>query len=269
MHLPRRLAARGTELLKLEPDTEGVNCVLRGGGGAEERLRAAMSWPATELRKGERVLDLGSGGGIDVVLSARRVGPTGRAYGVDMTEEMLALALANAKKAGATNVEFLRGTIESVPLPAKTIDVVISNCVLNLSVDKPTVFAEMFRVLAPGGRIGTSDVVSDDHLTSQQRAVRGDHVGCIAGTLSFAEYRQGLAAAGFTGVQITPTCQVAESMHSAIVLATKPVALAAAERAGEFVVGRPRSGPQIQHLAYPGSSPTFGGSRTVGAGRGQ
>ncbi|CAL9339385.1 arsenite methyltransferase [Streptomyces sp. enrichment culture] len=177
-----------------------------------------------ELREGERVLDLGSGGGIDVLLSARRVGPTGKAYGLDMTDEMLALALANAAKAGATNVEFLKGTIESIPLPAHTIDVVISNCVINLSVDKPAVFAETFRVLRPGGRIGVSDVVADDSLTPEQRAERGDYVGCIAGALSFAEYHQGLEAAGFTDIEITPTDQVADGMHSAIVRATKPTA---------------------------------------------
>ncbi|GHI40428.1 arsenite methyltransferase [Streptomyces violascens] len=175
-----------------------------------------------ELNDGDRVLDLGSGGGIDVLLSARRVGPTGRAFGLDMTEEMLALALANQRKAGATNVEFLKGTIEAIPLPANTIDVVISNCVINLSTDKPAVFAETFRVLKPGGRIGVSDVVADDTLTPEQRAERGDYVGCIAGALSFAEYRQGLEAAGFTGISITPTHAVADGMHSAIVRATKP-----------------------------------------------
>jgi SAM-dependent methyltransferase len=175
-----------------------------------------------ELREGERVLDLGSGGGIDVLLSARRVGPTGKAYGVDMTDEMLALALANAQKAKATNVEFLKGTIEAIPLPANTIDVVISNCVINLSVDKPAVFAETFRVLRPGGRIGVSDVVADDSLTPVQRAERGDYVGCIAGALSFSEYRRGLEAAGFTDIEITPTHPVADGMHSAIVRAVKP-----------------------------------------------
>ncbi|MCF3118547.1 arsenite methyltransferase [Streptomyces arenae] len=175
-----------------------------------------------DLREGERVLDLGSGGGIDVLLSARRVGPTGKAYGLDMTEEMLALALANQKKAGATNVEFLKGTIEAVPLPANTVDVVISNCVINLSTDKSAVFAEMFRVLAPGGRIGVSDVVADDTLTPGQRAERGDYVGCIAGALSFAEYREGLTAAGFTDIGIVPTHAVADGMHSAVVRATKP-----------------------------------------------
>ncbi|MDN3029244.1 arsenite methyltransferase [Streptomyces sp. S.PB5] len=175
-----------------------------------------------ELREGERVLDLGSGGGIDVLLSARRVGPTGKAYGLDMTEEMLALALANAAQAGATNVEFLKGTIEAIPLPANTIDVVISNCVINLSIDKPAVFAETFRVLKPGGRIGVSDVVADDVLTVEQRAERGDYVGCIAGALSFAEYREGLEAAGFTDIEITPTHPVADGMHSAVVRAAKP-----------------------------------------------
>ncbi|WP_037857964.1 arsenite methyltransferase [Streptomyces sp. NRRL S-340] len=175
-----------------------------------------------ELNEGERVLDLGSGGGIDVLLSARRVGPTGKAYGLDMTEEMLALALANQKKAGATNVEFLKGAIEAIPLPANTIDVIISNCVVNLSTDKPAVFAESYRVLVPGGRIGISDVVADDTLTAGQRAERGDYVGCIAGALSFAEYRAGLEAAGFTGIEITPTHAVADGMHSAVIRATKP-----------------------------------------------
>ncbi|HEX4706051.1 MAG TPA: arsenite methyltransferase, partial [Pseudonocardiaceae bacterium] len=175
-----------------------------------------------ELHAGERVLDLGSGGGIDVLLSARRVGPTGKAYGLDMTDEMLALALDNTAKAGVANVEFLKGTIEAIPLPADTIDVVISNCVINLSVDKPAVFAETHRVLVPGGRIAITDVVADDHLTPEQHAERGDYVGCIAGALTFAEYRASLAAAGFTDIQITATHPVADGMHSAIIRATKP-----------------------------------------------
>ncbi|WP_369241989.1 arsenite methyltransferase [Streptomyces sp. R21] len=190
-----------------------------------------------ELREGERVLDLGSGGGIDVLLSARRVGPTGKAYGLDMTDEMLELALANAEKAGARNVEFLKGAIEAVPLPARTIDVVISNCVINLSTDKSAVFAETFRVLRPGGRIGVSDVVADDSLTPEQRAERGDYVGCIAGALSFAEYRAGLEAAGFTNVEIIPTHAVADGMHSAIVRATKPVSIDAPLEAGDSAAG--------------------------------
>ncbi len=179
-----------------------------------------------ELREGERVFDLGSGGGIDVLLSAKRVGPTGRAFGVDMTDEMLALARTNAAKAGATNVEFLKGTIEAVPLPAESIDVVISNCVINLSIDKPAVLAEMFRVLAPGGRIGISDVVAEDHLTSTDRAERGSYVGCIAGALSRQEYLHGLAAAGFTDAEVSFTHQAAPGMHSAIIRATKPSASA-------------------------------------------
>jgi arsenite methyltransferase len=175
-----------------------------------------------DLREGERVLDLGSGGGIDVLLSAKRVGPSGFAYGVDMTAEMLELANANKVKAGATNVEFLKGTIEDVPLPDEAVDVVISNCVINLSVDKPKVIAEMFRVLAPGGRLGISDVVAEDHLTPEQRAERGEYVGCIAGALSRAEYLNGLGAAGFVEATVEFTHQAADGMHSAIVKATKP-----------------------------------------------
>jgi arsenite methyltransferase len=177
-----------------------------------------------ELHTGERVLDLGSGGGIDVLLSARRVGPTGFAYGVDMTDEMLRLARANAAKAGASNVEFVKGTIEDGPLPDGAVDVVISNCVINLSTDKPAVLAEMFRVLAPGGRIGISDVVAEDDLTPAQRAERGSYVGCIAGALSRAEYLDGLAAAGFTDADVTFTHEAAAGMHAAIIRAVKPAA---------------------------------------------
>jgi arsenite methyltransferase len=176
-----------------------------------------------DLKAGERVLDLGSGGGIDVLLSARRVGPTGYAYGVDMTDEMLQLANANKAKAQVDNVEFLKGTIENVPLPDASIDVVISNCVINLSTDKPAVLAEMFRVLTPGGRIGISDVVAEDHLSPAQRAERGSYVGCIAGALSKAEYLEGLAAVGFTDAEVIYTHEAAPEMHSAIVRATKPL----------------------------------------------
>jgi arsenite methyltransferase len=175
-----------------------------------------------ELQPGETVLDLGSGGGIDVLLSARRVGPDGFAYGVDMTDQMLALARANAEQAGATNVEFVKGSIEAVPLPDASIDVVISNCVINLSVDKPAVIAEMFRLLKPGGRIGISDVVAEDHLSPEQRAERGSYVGCIAGALSRAEYLHGLAAIGFADTSVTFTHQAADGMHSAIIRAGKP-----------------------------------------------
>jgi arsenite methyltransferase len=174
-----------------------------------------------DLHEGETVLDLGSGGGIDVLLSAKRVGPAGKVYGLDMTEEMLALALKNTREAEASNVEFLKGYIEDIPLPAETIDVVISNCVINLSTDKPRVFAEISRVLKPGGRVGITDVVADDDLTPEQRAERGTYVGCIAGALSFTEYEAGLRAAGFVDISVTPTHHAAEGMHSAIIKATR------------------------------------------------
>jgi arsenite methyltransferase len=176
-----------------------------------------------ELREGERVLDLGSGGGIDVILSARRVGPRGRAIGLDMTDEMLELARRNAAEAGVDNVEFVRGTIESIPLPAASIDVVISNCVINLAADKLAVFGEIARVLRPGGRVGVSDVVADDALTPAQRAERGSYSGCIAGALSFSEYRAGLGAVGLVDVSITATHAVGDGLHGAIVQATKPL----------------------------------------------
>ena len=175
-----------------------------------------------ELRAGERVLDLGSGGGIDVLLSARRVGPNGFAYGVDMTDEMLELARANAAKAAQTNVEFIKGTIEDIPLPDCSVDVVISNCVVNLSTDKPAVLGEMFRVLVPGGRVGVSDVVAENDLSASERASRGSYVGCIAGALSKAEYLAGLSAAGFVDASVTFTHQAAPGMHGAIVRAMKP-----------------------------------------------
>jgi SAM-dependent methyltransferase len=176
-----------------------------------------------DLREGETVLDLGSGGGIDVLLSADRVGPTGKAYGLDMTDEMLALARTNAEKAGATNVEFLQGYIEDVPLPDSSVDVVISNCVINLSTDKSKVAAEMFRVLRPGGRIGVSDVVSANGLSPAERAERGSYVGCIAGALSFDEYRDELARVGFTGIEVVPTGEeLTDGMFGAIVRAVKP-----------------------------------------------
>ena len=177
-----------------------------------------------DLRSGERVLDLGSGGGIDVLLSAKRVGPSGRAFGLDMTDEMLALARRNADAAGATNVEFLRGHIEAIPLPAGSIDVVISNCVVNLAADKPAVFREIARVLRPGGRIGISDIVAEDALSPAERAQRGSYVGCIAGALSFSEFESGLRDAGLADISLTPTHLVSDGMHSVIAQATKPAA---------------------------------------------
>jgi arsenite methyltransferase len=174
-----------------------------------------------DLHEGETVLDLGSGGGIDVILSARRVGPAGTAYGLDMTDEMLALARRNARDAGARNVHFLKGLIEAIPLPADSVDVVISNCVINLSTDKAAVLAEIGRVLKPGGRVGVSDIVAENTLTAAQRAQRGSYVGCIAGALSKREYEAGLEAAGFEDVSVTFTHEVADGMHGAIIKAVK------------------------------------------------
>jgi arsenite methyltransferase len=174
-----------------------------------------------DLSEGEVVLDLGSGGGIDVILSAKRVGPTGIAYGLDMTDEMLDLGRRNAADAGVTNVHFLKGMIEQIPLPSGSVDVVISNCVINLSVDKTAVLTEIARVLRPGGRIGISDIAAEDQLAPEQRAERGSYVGCIAGALSRREYADGLAAAGFDDVSVEFTHQVADGMHGAIVKARR------------------------------------------------
>jgi arsenite methyltransferase len=206
-----------SEVLYREGETDGL---------PEEAVLASLGCgnpiAVADLHEGERVLDLGSGGGIDVLLSARRVGASGFAYGVDMTDDMLILARANAAKAGATNVEFRQGEIEDLPLPDASVDVVISNCVINLSTDKPAVLAEMFRVLVPGGRIGVSDVVAEDHLTTADRAAAGSYVGCIAGALSRTEYLDGLTAAGFSEASVTFTNQAAPGMHSAIIRAVKP-----------------------------------------------
>jgi len=174
-----------------------------------------------ELRESEVVLDLGSGGGIDVLLSAKRVGPTGLAYGVDMTDEMLELARRNAAEAGVENAHFLKGEIENIPLPAESVDVVISNCVVNLSTDKPSVLREIHRVLRPGGRVGISDVIAEDRLSADDRAERGSYVGCIAGALSKGEYEEGLREVGFSDVSVRFTHRVADGMHSAIVQAVK------------------------------------------------
>ena len=201
------------------PDDERAglpDAAVRASLGCGNPLRVA------DLHPGETVLDLGSGGGIDVLLSARRVGSTGHVHGLDMTDEMLDLARRNTAEAGATNVEFHKGHIEAIPLADASVDVVISNCVINLSADKPAVFAEMLRVLRPGGRVGVSDVVAEDRLTPAQRAERGNWVGCVAGALSRTEYLDGLTAAGFTDVTVEFSGQYADGMHAAIVHARRP-----------------------------------------------
>jgi ubiquinone/menaquinone biosynthesis C-methylase UbiE len=175
-----------------------------------------------ELREGETVLDLGSGGGLDVLLSAKRVGPSGKAYGLDMTDEMLALARENQRKARAENVEFLKGTIEDIPLPDASVDVIISNCVINLSADKPSVLREAARVLRPGGRFAVSDVIADRDMAEATRNDMEQWTGCIAGALTEEDFRRELAAAGFEAIEIEETHRVHEHAGSAIVRASKP-----------------------------------------------
>ncbi len=189
---------------------------------ADASLGCGNPTAVADLVEGDRVLDLGSGGGIDVLLSARRVGPTGFVYGLDMTDEMLELARANATEAEATNVEFIKGYIEEIPLDAGSIDVVISNCVINLSTDKSAVFDEIHRVLRAGGRVGITDIVANDSLTPAQRAERGNWVGCIAGALSYSEYLALLERAGFEDITLDPTHQATDGMDSVIIKARKP-----------------------------------------------
>ena len=195
--------------LSCDPITSNLYDASQAGQIPEEALLASLGCgnptALAQLNPGETVLDLGSGGGIDVLLSARRVGPTGKAYGLDMTDEMLALANENKRKAGAENVEFLKGEIESIPLPDNTVDVVISNCVINLSADKDRVLGDAFRVLKPGGRFAVSDVVTRGEIAPEVRQSVLAWVGCIAGALDEKEYRGKLAAAGFEQIEIEPT----------------------------------------------------------------
>ncbi len=192
-----------------DPITRDLYDAVQTGGLPEAAVLASLGCgnptALAELRAGEVVLDLGSGGGIDVLLSAKRVGPTGRAYGLDMTDEMLALARDNQRQAGATNVEFLKGEIEHIPLPDASVDVIISNCVINLSADKDRVLAEAFRVLKPGGRFAVSDVVTRGAIRPEIRASAMAWVGCVAGALDEDDYRHKLAAAGFSDIGVEPT----------------------------------------------------------------
>lgn len=192
-----------------DPITSNLYDKAQAGQIPEAALRASLGCgnptALAKLNEGEIVLDLGSGGGIDVLLSARRVGPTGKAYGLDMTDDMLALARENQRKAGVTNVEFLKGEIEHIPLPDSSVDVIISNCVINLSGDKDQVLREAFRVLRPGGRFAVSDVVTRGAVPEEVRRSMLLWVGCIAGALQEEEYRAKLIAAGFADVQVEPT----------------------------------------------------------------
>lgn len=223
-----RAALAGQAINDGEPDEGcfGSAAYADRSQAPEAAFRASLGCgnPLTvaDLQPGETVLDLGSGGGLDVLLSARRVAPDGVAYGLDASSDMLTLASANADRAQITNARFLPGRIEDIPLPDNHIDVVISNCVINLSGDKARVLAEAFRVLKPGGRLGISDVTADDGVDPVQLARAEDHVGCLAGTLTQPQYQRLLANAGFTGVTVANASQAGDGLHSVIIRATKP-----------------------------------------------
>ncbi|WP_432929575.1 arsenite methyltransferase [Microbispora sp. CA-135349] len=226
-----KAAQAGQRVIDCEPQGLVEGCSGAGGyddttGLPDGALRAGLGCgnpvAVAGLQPGETVLDLGSGGGLDVLLSARRVGPTGMVYGLDATPEMIELARANAAEAGATNVEFLHGHIEDIPLPDGSVDVVISNCVINLSADKPRVLAEAFRVLKPGGRLGVSDVIVGDVSDPARHAGTERLAGCAAGALTETEYRDLLAAAGFTACTISRTHAASGRLQSAIVQAVTP-----------------------------------------------
>ena len=226
-----RTALAGEAITDCDPDVLadggfGAAAYTAAGDVPEDALRASLGCgnplAVADLRPGQTVLDLGSGGGLDVLLSARRVAPGGMAYGLDASRDMLALARANAAAAGVTNARFLHGHIEDIPLPAGHMDVVISNCVINLSTDKPRVLAEAFRVLRPGGRLGVSDVIADENTDPAELAGAEQRVGCLNGALTQPEYRDLLLAAGFTAIIITPTHQAEPGLHSAIIQAAKP-----------------------------------------------
>ena len=228
-----RTALAGGAIADCDPDAFadggfGSAAYPVGAGVPEAALRASLGCgnplAVASLNPGETVLDLGSGGGLDVLLSARRVGPGGTAYGLDASPDMLDLARANAAQAGVTNTRFLRGRIEDIPLPGEQIDVIISNCVINLSADKPRVLAEAFRVLRPGGRLGISDITADDGIDPGQLAEAEQLAGCLSGTLTQTQYRDLLLAAGFTAITITSTHEAGAGLHSAIIQAAKPAA---------------------------------------------
>ncbi|WP_318307710.1 GNAT family N-acetyltransferase [Amycolatopsis solani] len=231
----RALAGEGTGLLAGEGDAERLGAVHYAGAEVPVEVTATSLGcgnpvAVAEVKAGETVLDLGSGGGLDVLLSARRVGPGGRAIGLDMTDDMLTLARRHAERAGVTNAEFVKGTIEQIPLPDASVDVVISNCVIALSSDKPAVFGEIARVLRPGGRLGITDI-----LTDAERAARAGSVECLGGALTAESYRKLLRDAGLSGVEVQLTHQTGDKLYSAIIRATKQVVAMTAEHAGQVL----------------------------------
>jgi L-amino acid N-acyltransferase YncA/2-polyprenyl-3-methyl-5-hydroxy-6-metoxy-1,4-benzoquinol methylase len=254
------------------PNDDGDSCFGAAAyedadGVPEAALRASLGCgnplAVAELHPGETVLDLGSGGGLDVLLSARRVGPAGTAYGLDASDDMLTLARANAAQAGAGNARFLRGHIDDIPLPDASVDVVISNCVINLAADKARVLAEAFRVLRPGGRFGVSDIIARPDLDPGERAAAERRIGCAASTLTAEEYRRNLLAAGFTAVTITPTADTGGGLHAAIVQAAKPASppgtLIRPMRAGDAaeVLAIYQAGLDTGHASFETSAPTW------------
>ncbi|MEV6832572.1 methyltransferase domain-containing protein [Amycolatopsis sp. NPDC051102] len=223
----RALAGEETGLLTGEGETERVGAVHYADEEVPPEVAATSlgcgnPLAVADLHPGETVLDLGSGGGLDVLLSARRVGPTGRAIGLDMTDEMLTLARRHADQAGVANAEFIKGTIERIPLPDGSVDVVISNCVITLSPDKRAVFGEIARVLRPAGRLGITDIVAADTLTDAERAAGAPTIECLGDALTPGSYRELLQEAGFTGITIQLTSEVGPKLHSAIINATGP-----------------------------------------------
>ncbi|GLY90802.1 GNAT family N-acetyltransferase [Actinoallomurus iriomotensis] len=232
-------------------------------GAARASLGCGNPLAVADIIPGETVLDLGSGGGLDVILSARRTGPTGQVYGLDASPDMLVLARANTAQAGIDNAEFLAGHIEDIPLPDGSVDVVISNCVINLSADKPRVLAEAFRVLRPGGRLGVTDIIGDEGLDTSERAAAEREVGCVSGTVTGDQYRDQLLAAGFTTATVTRTHRVAAGLTSAIIQATKPAAPAGVTirpmRAGDAdqVLAIYQAGLDTGHASFETTAPAW------------
>ncbi|ADJ42576.1 arsenite S-adenosylmethyltransferase [Amycolatopsis mediterranei S699] len=225
----RALAGEETGLLNGDGEAERIGAVHYAGEEVPPEVAATSlgcgnPLAVADLHPGETVLDLGSGGGLDVLLSARRVGPTGRAIGLDMTDEMLTLARRHAEQAGVTNAEFIKGTIEQIPLPDASVDVVISNCVIALSPNKRAVFAEIARVLRPGGRLGITDILAAETLTDAEReqATRTEAIECLATALTAGQYKNLLREAGFTAIRVNPTHEVASKLRAATINATTP-----------------------------------------------
>jgi L-amino acid N-acyltransferase YncA/2-polyprenyl-3-methyl-5-hydroxy-6-metoxy-1,4-benzoquinol methylase len=254
----RALAGEGTGLqtgAKHYEATDDLPCEITATS-----LGCGNPLAVADLRPGDTVLDLGSGGGLDVLLSARRVGPTGRAIGLDITDDMLTLAQSHAARAGITNAEFRKGTIENIPLPDNSVDAVISNCVIALSADKPAVFAEIARVLRPGGRVGITDVIADDSLTESERAQRAEHVECLAGALKVAEYQTLLRDAGLTAIEVQPTSPAEDKLRSAIIRAKAPPSFRIAAMGREHtdeVLAIYQAGLDTGHASFETTAPDW------------